>query len=335
MSIYVPPKTATLLRQAQDIIQNKAEGKTVSRSRVIPTWLYDGSEVKTVRQAATMMNLDERTAAQYIVESKEALNDLQVDAIAFLERKTIRKVRTPAGRKRFNQPIGSVIVRDGERPLKNVTIVNSVGGWDVIEGPDGGRYEIGYDSDNDTWVATGQGDWDDVLVDYATDEEEAYRLLDRALTSKKRKKGDPPIVGSQKSKSKPKGDFDPQGLPEPQHREYRRLRAPEKREYARLRNEGVLHNTAMASASGTTPSSTRKRAESVLPKKTSPKKTASSSRSSRANWEKNWSQAEKDEWQSLYGGGRQAYIDARNDGKTHRQAMKIGEEAGGRKPGKA
>ena len=50
----------------------------------------------------------------------------------------IRRVRTPAGVKKYGQPIGSIIVRDGEPPLANLTAIDEVyEGIESVKGSDG------------------------------------------------------------------------------------------------------------------------------------------------------------------------------------------------------
>lgn len=109
------------------------------------------------------------------------------------ETKTIRRVASQAGVNRFKQPLGTIIVRDGDPPLQNVTILKTGGksGFDLVQGPDGSRYEVGYDSTNEEWVATGEGDWNDLVVIGAVSEEDVYDELDNVL-SKPRKRGASP-----------------------------------------------------------------------------------------------------------------------------------------------
>lgn len=55
------------------------------------------------------------------------------------EEKVVRHVRTPAGVRRYNQPIGSIIVAD--RKLRNLTGLDSIyDGWDRAKGSDGKEY---------------------------------------------------------------------------------------------------------------------------------------------------------------------------------------------------
>lgn len=102
-----------------------------------------------------------------------------------LEEKVIRRVRTPAGVRRYKQPIGSIIVRDGEAPLKNIrtalvdeyeksiTVTNADGSkkWHIIKAPDDGRYYALEDSTMD---------WD--TAKSSTTQEELLRDLDHSLS---------------------------------------------------------------------------------------------------------------------------------------------------------
>ena len=105
-----------------------------------------------------------------------------------MEEKVVRKVRTQRGVNRYDQPIGSIIVRDGEPPLSHLTLGDSsYERWDRVRGDNGKQYDVGYDEENETWVATGADNWDDVVVDDAKNEEEVYRLLDESIGGKRRK----------------------------------------------------------------------------------------------------------------------------------------------------
>lgn len=120
-------------------------------------------------------------------ENKALLDSFEVKG----RKAGIRKVQTPAGEKRFGQPIGSIIIRDGEPPLKHISITPDSpndSGFEVVTDAKGNRYEVGWDETNETWVATAEGDWNDILVDEAASEEETLRLLDDVL-SRKRVKG--------------------------------------------------------------------------------------------------------------------------------------------------
>ena len=189
--VMVSTKSAVLIEKALDVLEAHAEGKILAspRARAVPRYLHTGEEVKSVEEAAAVMNVDDETAALYVMESNTPLHvQLKEDAEVFLESKVVRHVRTPAGQRRFDQPIGSIIVRDGESPLNNIRVVGKNGDWMLVEGQDGTRYDAGYDSDNGVWVATGENDWDNVIVDDAESQEDMYRLLDSAIGAGKNSK---------------------------------------------------------------------------------------------------------------------------------------------------
>lgn len=95
-----------------------------------------------------------------------------------METKVVRHVRTAAGVRRFNQPIGSVIVRDGESPLDGLqAVANDFPGWQKLHGNDGNDYYVGKDAG--TWVAT---DADDYEVVRANTEEDVYHALNKHVT---------------------------------------------------------------------------------------------------------------------------------------------------------
>lgn len=133
-------------------------------------------------------------------------NDTQVRGIkslaAFIETKGVRKVRTQGGVRHFGQPIGSIIVRDGEPPLEYIFDIggSSYSGFDTVGDHYGRTYEVGPDPEDGGWVAVGsEGIWDDIVVQEARNEEEVYRLLNDAVYED-REPGTPPVTGTLKQK---------------------------------------------------------------------------------------------------------------------------------------
>lgn len=105
-----------------------------------------------------------------------------------LETKTVRKVRTQAGVRRYNQPIGSIIVRDGLPPLDNISVQRGgYPGWDLVTDNNGRSYDVGRDETTGMWVATIHDDWSNIVVDDAKSEEEVYQLLNEAVKGNRRK----------------------------------------------------------------------------------------------------------------------------------------------------
>lgn len=184
----------------------------------------------------------------------------------------VRHVRTPEGAKKYGLPIGTPIVSDGKggmrelgkekapnepadktdllkgkEGLKNLTTVPRAenpfaeDGWTRVKAANGDIYDVGYDEDNDTWVATGdQGKpddpWDDVVVDWADDAEEAMRVLNRSLNDDGSRK-EPGVIqnGSQK-------------MTEPQRRSFDSLTPDQQATYKASRKAGLEHRPALNAA---------------------------------------------------------------------------------------
>jgi hypothetical protein len=124
-------------------------------------------------------------------EQGKSMNTELIDrAIALseaFESKVVRHVATPAGVRRFNQPIGSIIVRD--RPLKNISIVGEhpYDGWTLVKDKSGKEYSVGQDEDSGKWIATeGTDGWDAVVE--ADSEDEIYDALDSKVGGGKGKR---------------------------------------------------------------------------------------------------------------------------------------------------
>jgi hypothetical protein len=88
---------------AQEVV---AQWDMEDGAQEVPFYMHDGSEVKSINDIASIMGIDPLAAAYYVMESKDAPADLLIEA------KSVRHVRTPAGAAWYDQPIGSVIVRD-------------------------------------------------------------------------------------------------------------------------------------------------------------------------------------------------------------------------------
>lgn len=179
--ILVPSKTAALLGQAQAIF----EGKAIRRTRRIPQFLPDGTEVKTVEQVAAMMRVDSITAALYVNEQKSSVPfRLGVEAKSVLlqyggyEVKDI--VRSAAGVRKYGQPIGSIIIADVTLP--NLKVVDEpYEGWLTVQGDSGETYEVGLDEDaTGKWVACRlPGGWDDVVIEGGKNRDDVLKKLSK------------------------------------------------------------------------------------------------------------------------------------------------------------
>lgn len=94
----------------------------------------------------------------------------------------VRRVRTPAGVRRFGLPIGSIIGSRGKL-LKNIKIEDPVfDDWDLVKDNKGKKYDVGKDDDG-KWRAYGHNDWDDMVVE-ADSEEAVFEALNDKLGGK-------------------------------------------------------------------------------------------------------------------------------------------------------
>lgn len=95
----------------------------------------------------------------------------------------VRRVRTPAGQRRFKQPIGSIITRKGR--LKNLKLLEPKWeGWDLVEGPGRKRYDVGRDDDG-VWRAYEHTRQQRVVAEADT-EDEVFDLLDELVEARPR-----------------------------------------------------------------------------------------------------------------------------------------------------
>jgi len=185
--IVVPQKTTALIEQAQDIIQQKVAGEFSTRTRRVPLYLHDGSDVKCLAHVQAMMGVDRITAAMYCAEQKSRMpfvlgvesKSVLMEA-GHLEEKAVRHVRD-AGY--WGKPVGTIIIGDsggkGGSTLDNLKFVESpYKGWDTVAAKDGTQFEVGYDDSTSSWVAARMpGGWDDVVVEGAKTKDDALKKL--------------------------------------------------------------------------------------------------------------------------------------------------------------
>lgn len=89
----------------------------------------------------------------------------------------VRRVRTPAGERHFDQPIGTIIVRDS--PLSFLRIgASEFAGWDKVDGQDGKEYYVGQFDGEKGFVAT---DANDNVILEADTMDDLYQSLDRKV----------------------------------------------------------------------------------------------------------------------------------------------------------
>jgi hypothetical protein len=181
--IEVDGATAALLHESRDIINDMIAGRMASKTLLCPRWNPDGTEVKSVQEAAVLMGTSEEVAARAMLES-DLDDEAKIVAFDFLEEKAIRRVRTPAGVKKFGQPIGTIIVRDGLNLTKvKLADKNTFDGAETVIGPKGERYAMVQDEDG--WGAYDESVdpakfWDSPVVT-AKNEEDLLVALDKKL----------------------------------------------------------------------------------------------------------------------------------------------------------
>lgn len=156
------------------------------------------------------------------------------------EVKSVRHVRTQAGVRRFNQPIGSIIVRD--RKLRHLTSLEpEYDGWDRAKGSDGKTYSVGQDDDG-KWIATIGDSWDAVVT--ARSEDEVWDALDSHAGGGK---GKPTPAGTPTGNHR--SNFVQKhinSLGPRQRAQYDALSADDKKEYESLAGGGGTHKQIMA-----------------------------------------------------------------------------------------
>lgn len=105
--------------------------------------------------------------------------DVMTRALAATELKVIRRVRTPAGERRYKQPIGSIIIADGK--LQGLELIGEYDGWDHVRDWRGDEYNVGQWDEDGRWYAirhTGTDEWGEDVVDGDTEEEVYLKLAD-------------------------------------------------------------------------------------------------------------------------------------------------------------
>lgn len=127
-------------------------------------------------------------------EQKAALED-------DIEQK-VRYVRTPAGVRRFGQPIGSIIVRDVVGSLGRIRVKNPVfKGFELVEDKKGNLYDVGKDDTNGKYVALKHNTWDD-QIEPADSLDDALKALNDKLGGGSSDEGEKPAPKAKKPKPK-------------------------------------------------------------------------------------------------------------------------------------
>lgn len=143
-----------------------------------------------------------------------------------IEVKLVRHVRTPAGQRRYDQPIGTVITSDG--PLKNLVTEQAFDpAWRRIgtEGSDQ-KYDVGQPKGKDWYVYR---DGEDKPIHKAKDEEEALKWLDANIAKDAGKHGKPAKEGGKSPVPRPKSREEREQEGEYEQPEEERRKYPERR----------------------------------------------------------------------------------------------------------
>lgn len=120
----------------------------------------------------------------------------------------VRRVRTPAGVRRFGLPIGAIIGSRGKQ-LKNIKILDPVfDDWDLVEDTKGKKYDVGKDDDG-KWRAFGHNDWDDLVVESDSEDGVFEALNDKlgggaskpATVKKPQERFDPDVLRAYQSET--------------------------------------------------------------------------------------------------------------------------------------
>lgn len=175
----------TELSEMKDVYHGEGPGG-------IPITRTAGVPKLHARMGAIRNRLDDRKKRKHKIRKprlKESAEVLEFkDERDFLdEQKAVRRVRTPAGARRFGQPIGSIIVRDSRSPLSGLMLGDSdYDGWDKVKGSNGKTYFVGKDEDDGKWYATEGEGWDKIVVTADT-EDAAFEGLSRHVTNRSAK----------------------------------------------------------------------------------------------------------------------------------------------------
>lgn len=111
---------------------NREDGRTKS----IPRWLPNGEEITEISEVAAVLNVDLKTAAWCIIDSKDAHSDLLAKAQRF--------VRTRSGAIHFGQPVGTPIRRDKESWRGMIAEAVSSGGGMTLSFMTGDQPKTGF-----------------------------------------------------------------------------------------------------------------------------------------------------------------------------------------------
>jgi hypothetical protein len=130
-----------------------------------------GNEIKSIKQVASILGVEPRIAGFYVLQDPTAapsLKEMAREAVVpgiyvapedgfipvlhkartilsgDIDKKSVRIVRTVAGSRKYGQPLGAVILRDGNQTLNNITALpNDVPGFQKMQDKAGTIYYVG------------------------------------------------------------------------------------------------------------------------------------------------------------------------------------------------
>ena len=194
----------------QHIANDLEQERGIPLSRAIPIaigtvkrWARGGGNVNPDTVAKAQAAVAEWEALKAKNRARQIAKSIELD-LDFLEEKVVRHVRTDAGVRRFKQPKGSIIIRDGSPALPGLTSVRSdADGFEKVHGHDGHDYWIGPADDGKSFVVWDEKD--NPIIETDT-EEQAYQALSkkmpkqpvtvRRMTAKERAAGKKPVKPS-------------------------------------------------------------------------------------------------------------------------------------------
>lgn len=143
--------------------------------------VYTGADPGVPPKRRSRAELIQRAHRFRMFRREEIIDAKFVEDDDDFESKVVRHVRTPAGVRRFGQPIGSIIVRDSVR-LPHIEIMDTdFPGWEMVRGKDGEKYYIGKYQGEKFYTGT---TLDDKEVVRADTEDDVYEALDEYVADR-------------------------------------------------------------------------------------------------------------------------------------------------------
>lgn len=164
-------KSARFSAQMMQTLAYLSKNMLAQPQATLPKYTSMGEEIKTIEELANVMGVNDKIAAAFVIQN-ETNAELKSDAIEVLkpgiynafedgyepivhyaydvanktiiEEKRVRMVRGTSGANYFKQPVGSIIVSDGAKPLDALlAATNDVPGYQKVMDKNGNAYYIG------------------------------------------------------------------------------------------------------------------------------------------------------------------------------------------------